>query len=431
MKIDVFIKPGFDKAIIADMIAKMDGVESSIPTTVSKTRIKVVANEDIIPLLESIEGVNSVEPEHIIHAFTIDNNYANIKRSVFDQPTDFSRWFALRDLPEGETNPYIANWRDFPQDNALYKVNSERTGSKIIAIVVDTGIDTAHPEINAANYESIYDAGGGIGEHGTFCASIICGTNIGLVPNARLVNCAIFNSGGSGSSSDKYDGYEAILAFIRDPVTNNIADDDIILVNCSFGVYTTTQDAIIDEMLEEGIFIFAAAGNEAANLDSTAIQPASHLKWGAVAATDLSGRMGFFSGYNGNTKLFGWGYQHIAALAGTSNYVYPTGTSMATPHVLGTFATWISGRYRPKNKTEVNNLLEEWATQWCWTDGIHEDRGKVFTTTNYTARGSYADFSVQYLLATELETIIKYGTQENVVNVDDLSIIIKYDISGL
>ncbi|HEX2077291.1 MAG TPA: S8 family serine peptidase, partial [Longimicrobium sp.] len=92
--------------------------------------------------------------------------------------------------------------RDLPL-NGLYTFN--HAGSGVRAYVIDTGIQTSHPEFGGRASVG-YDALGGNGQdcngHGTHVAGTLGGANYGVARSVRLVAVRVFGcSGGSPNST--------------------------------------------------------------------------------------------------------------------------------------------------------------------------------------------------------------------------------------
>ncbi len=142
--------------------------------------------------------------------------------------------------------------------------NTGAKGSGVTVVVLDTGIDTDHPEL-VANYKGGYDfvnndaspeddAG-----HGTHVSGIIAADNngtgvIGVAPDAGLVAVKVLDSAGSGAIS-------WIIAGIDWVIANKDGYGGIKVANMSFGGYGTSDalHAAIQNLEGAGVTITAAA----------------------------------------------------------------------------------------------------------------------------------------------------------------------------
>ncbi|MET1075494.1 MAG: S8 family serine peptidase, partial [Umezawaea sp.] len=218
------------------------------------------------------------------------------------------------------------------------------TGKGVAVAVLDTGFDEGHPDLVGSqvaerNFTSDPDATDNVG-HGTHVASIIAGRDgvyRGVAPEARLLDGKVC-TGGFGGCSDS-----AILAGMQ-----WAADEGAQVVNLSLGSTDTPEVDPLEEAVdrlsrEKGMLFVAAAGNEgpAAGTISSPGSASSALSVGAVDRSDV---VAPFSGRGpaatGGVKpdVTAPGVDITAAKAHTADHRSMTGTSMATPHVVGVAA---------------------------------------------------------------------------------------------
>src|SRR5205085_46731 len=141
-------------------------------------------------------------------------------------------------------------------------------GENINVVIIDTGIDMAHPDL-AANYAGGYNTFNPSGVplddfgHGTHVAGIIgaLDNNIGVVgvaPKARLWSVKVLNDKGSGDNEHIAAGIDWVIAKKR-------TDGGNWIVNMSFGgdQLSEIEQAAMTRAADEGILLVAAAGNRA------------------------------------------------------------------------------------------------------------------------------------------------------------------------
>ncbi|MFC7247511.1 S8 family serine peptidase [Catellatospora aurea] len=220
------------------------------------------------------------------------------------------------------------------------------TGTKVA--VLDTGVDTAHPDLAdrvvlqrnfTGGMEDDLDRVG----HGTHVASIIAGSGAasdgdfkGVAPGARLLDGKVCVVQGCAESM--------ILAGMQ-----WAAESGADVVNLSLGGFngpeTDPLERAVDELTEQyGVLFVAAAGNSGG--DGTLNSPASAVAALAVGATTKTDTLAEFSsrgpsadGFAVKPDLSGPGVAIMAArskdgLFGKQGdqYTALSGTSMATPH---------------------------------------------------------------------------------------------------
>ncbi|MEU7853682.1 S8 family serine peptidase [Nonomuraea sp. NPDC049141] len=235
---------------------------------------------------------------------------------------------------------------------AAWSAGYDGTGTTVA--VLDTGIDTGHPDLagKVADERDFTDSGSATDEfgHGTHVADIIAGSGAasggsrkGVAPGVKLLNGRVLDAGGEGLSSWIIDGMEWAAG-------EKHAD----IVNMSLG--DTSPGGPLTDALGElygtyGTLFVVAAGNRGCEVcvGSPGDAPAA-LTVGAVDGQD---RLAEFSSYGPigleravKPDITAPGVGIVAARAkGTSlgepvddNYTRLSGTSMATPHVAGAAA---------------------------------------------------------------------------------------------
>lgn len=206
------------------------------------------------------------------------------------------------------------------------------TGSSAVTIaILDTGIDTSHPDLAAKVIGSVNFSGSAttldIFGHGTHVAGIAAAdTNnaigvAGLGYNSRLLNVKVLGDDGTGS-------YSAIAKGIT-----WAADNGARVINLSLGgtsSSSTLQNAV-DYAWNKGAVVVAAAGN---NASSAPFYPAYYSNVIAVAATNEWDQKTPYTDYGDWVDVGAPGSNIYSTLPGAV-YGNRSGTSMASPLVAG------------------------------------------------------------------------------------------------
>ena len=211
------------------------------------------------------------------------------------------------------------------------------TAANVTAYILDTGVRLTHSEI-AGRASSGYDFvdkdsdASDCQGHGTHVAGTVAGKTYGVAKAAKIVSVRVLGCDGSGS-------YSGIIAGVE-WVTKNAAKPAV--VNMSLGGTTSAAlDAAVRKSIAAGVTYAVAAGNE--NKNACAVSPARTAEAITVGATDSRDTRASFSNYGSCVDLFAPG---VGILSSTKNGDTTTGkmsgTSMATPHVAGAAALYLS-----------------------------------------------------------------------------------------
>jgi subtilisin family serine protease len=256
-----------------------------------------------------------------------------------------------------------------------------QTGSKDVLVgVIDTGVDRTHVDLAAnmwTNEKEIPgngkdDDGNGFvddvhgwdfydndnnptdgGSHGTHCAGTIgaVGNNgkgvVGVSWNVSMVGIRFLGPmGGYTSDAVKSINYATKIGVA---LTSN---------SWGGGGFSSSLKNAIDNAGKKGIGFVAAAGNSAYDNDSVPSYPSSYDSENiiSVGAHDHKGKIAWFSQWGKKSvDLFAPGVNVVSTVPG-NKYASFNGTSMATPHVSGAYAT-ILASHPTWTVVEVKNAL--------------------------------------------------------------------------
>ncbi|KAL4763017.1 S8 family peptidase [Aspergillus foveolatus] len=232
-------------------------------------------------------------------------------------------------------------------------------GEGTYAYVVDTGINVNHEEFGG-RASLAYNAVGGqhvdsVG-HGTHVAGTIGGETYGVSKKANLLSVKVFQ-GESSSTSIILDGF-------------NWAANDIVskgrtgksAINMSLGGgYSYAFNQAVEDAYDEGVLSVVAAGND--NTDASDSSPASAPNALTVAASTKSNARASFSNYGSVVDIFAPGQDILSAWIGSTTATNTiSGTSMATPHVVG-LSLYLIALEGLSSPSAVVSRIKELATQ--------------------------------------------------------------------
>ncbi|WP_208870574.1 S8 family peptidase [Streptomyces griseochromogenes] len=247
--------------------------------------------------------------------------------------------------------------KSVPQIGAPTAWAAGYTGKGVKVAVLDTGVDTSHPDLKdqvteSKNFTPAADAKDHFG-HGTHVASIVAGTGAksggkyrGVAPDAKILNGKVLDDSGSGDDSGILAGMEWA------------ASQGASVINLSLGGYDTPEvdplEAEVNKLsAEKGVLFAIAAGNDGPQSIGS---PGSADAALTVGAVDKKDKLADFSSTgprvgDGAIKpdVTAPGVSITAAAAKGSvldqevgekpeGYMTLDGTSMATPHVAGAAA---------------------------------------------------------------------------------------------
>ncbi|MEU0878342.1 S8 family serine peptidase [Lentzea sp. NPDC005914] len=300
------------------------------------------------------------------------------------------------------------------------------TGSGATVAVLDTGIDTTHPDLQGAvveekNFSAAATTDDKFG-HGTHVASTITGEGKykGIAPDAKLVNGKVLDDHGSGTESGVIEGMEWAAGkadVINMSLGTNSPSDGTDLVSQAVNRLTA----------EHGALFVVSAGNSGGPVASPAAAD-SALTVGAVERDD---RLAGFSSRgprlgDGAIKpdITAPGVGIVAAKAknGTigdpvdEGHVALSGTSMAAPHVAGAAAI-LAAKNPAWSPAEIKTALMNSAKPYPDSGVFDQGAGRVdvarAVTTSPSATPASLSFGTARWPHTDDQPITKKITYRN------------------
>ncbi|QPF89598.1 S8 family serine peptidase [Bradyrhizobium commune] len=236
---------------------------------------------------------------------------------------------------EGDPAQYVLAKLRLPQAHTLAH------GANVTIAVIDSGIDTRHPELANSIAENFDALGSTEGPHihGTGIAGAIVAHArlMGSAPEARIIAIRAFGGTSGGAESSSY----IILRSL-----NYAAEHGAQIVNMSFA---GPKDAVIERAIAataaRGLVLIAAAGNAGAK--SPPLYPAANPNVIAVSATDQQDRL-FTASNRGNYIALAAPGVDIFLPAPEGKYQMTSGTSFSAAYVSGVAALLLERNYALK-----------------------------------------------------------------------------------
>ncbi|MFD3697315.1 S8 family serine peptidase [Streptomyces sp. NPDC058646] len=213
----------------------------------------------------------------------------------------------------------------------------DKAGEGVTAYIIDTGVRKTHQDFGGRasdGYDAIDNdntAQDGHG-HGTHVAGTVGGGAYGVAKKVKIVGVRVLNNQGSGTTAQ-------VVAGI-DWVTRNAVKPAVANMSLGGGA-DSALDTAVRNSIASGITYAVAAGNE--STDASTKSPARVAEAITVGATTNTDAKASYSNYGSILDIFAPG-SSITSTWGTGDTATNTisGTSMASPHVAGAAAVYLS-----------------------------------------------------------------------------------------
>ncbi|MEU8350939.1 S8 family peptidase [Streptomyces sp. NPDC048845] len=232
----------------------------------------------------------------------------------------------------------------------------DSAGEGVTAYVIDTGVRVTHEDFegrashgfDAIDGDESADDGNG---HGTHVAGTIAGAAHGVAKKADVVAVRVLDDQGSGTT-------EQVVAGIN-WVTENASGPSVANMSLGGGVDEALDEAV-RQAIAAGVTFGVAAGNESSDAGSSS--PARVEEAITVASSAEGDTQSSFSNYGSVVDLYAPGSEITSTWndsdTGTNTI---SGTSMATPHVVGAAAVYLGG-HNDATPADVATALTHGAT---------------------------------------------------------------------
>jgi subtilase family protein/PA domain-containing protein/putative metal-binding protein/peptidase inhibitor I9/type IX secretion system substrate protein/HYR domain-containing protein/polymorphic membrane protein len=217
----------------------------------------------------------------------------------------------------------------------ITRVGGGLPGAGKRAWIIDTGIDTLHPDLNVNTALSAYVIGTGTSPqdengHGTHVAGTVAAKDnafgvVGVAAGAEVVAVKVLAANGSGA-------YSWVIAGVNYVAANAAAGD---VANMSLGgPLSAATDAAVLAASATCPFVLAA-GNDAGDANNKSPARVNGPNVYTVSAMDENDNWAGFSNFGNPPIDYCEPGVNVLSCALNSGYAFNSGTSMAAPHLSG------------------------------------------------------------------------------------------------
>ena len=227
---------------------------------------------------------------------------------------------------------------------------TEDGGEDVDAYIIDTGTNCEHVDFGGRAHWGKTIPRGDTDEdgngHGTHCSGTVAGKKFGVAKKANIYAVKVLRSNGSGSMSDVVKGVEwattSHTSKVKDAKKGKNKKFKGSVANMSLGGgKSVTLDLAVNAAVDAGLHFAVAAGND--NADSCNYSPAAAANAVTVGASTLADERAYFSNFGKCNDIFAPGLNILSTWKGSkyaTNII--SGTSMASPHICGLLAYFLS-----------------------------------------------------------------------------------------
>ncbi|WP_045312149.1 S8 family peptidase [Lentzea aerocolonigenes] len=304
-----------------------------------------------------------------LHGFSVTGmSERQARRLAADPDVEFVERNTVATIQETQTNP---TWGLDRIDQANLPLNQKytypNTAANVTAYVLDTGIRKTHTEFEGRasdGYDFIdndavaQDCQG----HGTHVAGTVAGKTYGVAKKAKIVAVRVLDCNGSGA-------WDGIIRGI-DWVTQNAKKPAVVNMSLGGSGTNSSLENAVKRSIDAGITYVLAGGNS--GQDACDFTPARTPEAITVGASDRNDKRSIWSAGSSNygrcLDIWAPGSDIISASHSNDTGTRSMGgTSMASPHVAGAAALYLSANPNA-TPAQVRDALVNGATPNKITD---------------------------------------------------------------
>jgi len=301
------------------------GVRRHFNKTIFNGLSAVLTQDDVAELkAEKGHEIEYIEPDNLAYALGVQQNPPS--------------WGLSR----------VGNWNT----GAHQYTYPDAAGQGVDVYILDTGLNPNHPSFggrakmakNFVREEGPTDGNG----HGTHVAGTIGSSLYGVAKKVRIHGVKVLNTQGSGLYSRIMSAIDYVVSVARPGKT---------VVNLSLaGDYSRALNDAMAAARKKGVVVVVAAGNE--HQDACRLSPASSVHVLTVGATDPQDQTARFSNWGKCVDVYGPGTDIVSLdKSGGDRKAVMSGTSMASPHVAGIVALFMSVKSYNNADSVVRDVL--------------------------------------------------------------------------